>query len=93
MITLIISNEEMNDIMKILKLVEETALLINGISKTIKNKAKQQIGRFLSMLLGTLLRNLLASKGELKAGEGAIATTKGQGIIREGQDFQCRHIL
>ena len=40
MITLIISNEEMNDIMKILKLLEETALLINGISKTIKNKAK-----------------------------------------------------
>ena len=41
------------------------------------------------MLLGTLLRNLLTSKGELRAGEGAIATTKGQGIIRVDRVFNA----
>ena len=40
--TLIISNEEMNDIMKIIKSLEESGLLIKGVSKTIKNKAKEQ---------------------------------------------------
>ena len=40
--TLIISNEEMNDIMKIIKSLEESGLLIKSVSKTIKNKAKEQ---------------------------------------------------
>ena len=39
--TLIISNEEMNDIMKIVKYLEESGLLIKGIAQTIKNKAKE----------------------------------------------------
>ena len=47
---LIISNEEMNDIMKIVTSLEESGLLIKDISKTIKNEAKEQKGRFLSML-------------------------------------------
>ena len=38
--TLIISNEEMNDIMKIVKYLEESGLLIKGIAQTIKNEAK-----------------------------------------------------
>ena len=42
MTTLIISNEEMNDIMKILKILEESGLLVNGISKTIKTEAKNK---------------------------------------------------
>ena len=42
--TLIISNEEMNDIMKIIKSLEESVLLIKGVSKTIKNEAKEQKG-------------------------------------------------
>ena len=45
--TLIISNEEMNDVMKIVKALEESGLLIQGISETIKNEAKKQKGRFL----------------------------------------------
>ena len=45
--TLIISNEEMNDIMKIIKSLEESGLLIKGVSKTIKNKAKEQKKDFL----------------------------------------------
>ena len=39
---LIISNEEMNDIMKIVKSSEGSGLLITGVSKTIKNEAKEQ---------------------------------------------------
>ena len=52
MTTLIVSNEEMNDIMKIVKSPEESGLLIKGISETIKNEVKEQKGEFLSMLLG-----------------------------------------
>ena len=52
-ITLIISNEEMDDIMKIVKSLEDSGLLIKGVSETIKNEAKEQKGGFLSMLLGT----------------------------------------
>ena len=51
--TLIIFNEEMNDIMKMIKSLEETGLLIKGISKTIENKVKQQKGELLGMLLGS----------------------------------------
>ena len=64
--TLIISNEEMNDIIKIVKSLEESGLLIKGVRKSIKNEAKEQKGRFLSMLLGTLgvslMGNLLTGK-------------------------------
>ena len=52
--TFIISNEEMNDIMKIIKYFEESGLLIKGVSETIKNEAKKQKGVFIGMLLGTL---------------------------------------
>ena len=65
--TLIISNEEMNDIMKIVKFLEESGLSIKGVSETIKNEAKGQKDGFLGMLLGTLgaslLGNLLTGKG------------------------------
>ena len=74
--TLIISNEEMNDIMNIVKSLEESGLLIEGVRETIKNEAKEQKGGFLRMLLGTLraslLGNLLTVKGTIRAGEGAI---------------------
>ena len=71
--TLIISNEEMNDIMKITKSLEESWLLIKGVSETIKNEAKEQKGGFLGILLGTLgaslLENLLTGRGTVRAGE------------------------
>ena len=44
----------MNDIMKIVKSLKESSLSIKGVSKTIKNEAKEQKGGFLEMLLGTL---------------------------------------
>ena len=65
--TLIIYNEEMNDIMKIVQALEDSNILLKGVINTIKNETKEQKGRFLSMLLGTLgaslLGNLLAGKG------------------------------
>ena len=73
---LIISNEEMNDIMKIVKSLQESRLLIRDVSETIKNEANKQKRGFLSMLLGTLgaglLGNLLTGKGTITAGEGTI---------------------
>ena len=70
--TLIISNEEMNDIIKIVKFPEESGLLIKDFNETIKNEAKEQKGRFIGMLLGTLGASLL---GNLLTGKGAIATS------------------
>ena len=49
----------MNDIMKIAKYFEESGLLIKGVTETIENEAKEQIGGFLSMILGTLAASLL----------------------------------
>ena len=63
----------MKDIMKIVKSLEDFRLLLKGFSETIQNEAKEQIGGFLSMLLGTLgtslLRNILTGKGINRAGE------------------------
>ena len=71
---LIISNEEMEVIMKIVKSLEESGLLVKVISETIKNDTKEQNGGFISMLLGTLaasmLRRALTGKGLIRAGEG-----------------------
>ena len=52
--TLIISDEEMNDIMEIVKFLEYSDLLIKDVSETIKNEAKEQKGGFLGLLLGKL---------------------------------------
>ena len=58
-ITLIISNEEIDDIMKIVKSLEDIGLTIQRFSKAIKNEAREQKERFFSMLLGTLDASLL----------------------------------
>ena len=68
--------------MKTVKSLEEPGLLIKTISKTIKNKAKEQKGRFLGMLLGTLGPSLL---GNLLTGKVLISASKG--TIRAAQDF------
>ena len=83
--TLIISNEKMNDIMKIVQALEDSNILLKGATKTIKNETKEQKGGFLSMLLGTLgatlLGNVLAGKGIVRAGSG---NKKVKGIVRAG---------
>ena len=73
--TSIISNDEMNDIIKIVKSLENFGVLLKGVSETIQHEAKEQRGGLLSMLLGTLgaslLGNLLTGgKGVTRAGEG-----------------------
>ena len=71
MTTLIISNEEMNDIMKIVKSLEVSSLLIKNVSETIQNETKEQTEGFLSMLLdklgSSLLGNLLIGKVTIRA--------------------------
>ena len=90
-VKLIIEQEDMNDIMNIIKALENSGILLKGVSKTIKNETKEQRGGFLSMLLGTLgaslLGNLLTGgKGIMRAGEGSVASrTKGDGIVRAGE--------
>ena len=61
MIVLRISSKKIKDIIKIIKHLEELSLLINGVSKTFKNEAKEQNGGFLDMFLGTLSVSLLES--------------------------------
>ena len=68
---LIISNEEINDIMKIIKSVKESGLLIKSVSESIKNGPKEQKNGFFSMLLGTLDAGL---SGNLLTGRGTIRT-------------------
>ena len=87
--TLIIPNEEMNDIMKIVQALEYSDIFLKGVTKTFKNETKEQKGGFLSILLGTLgaslLGNLLAGKGIVRAGSG---NKKGKGIVRAGTGKQ-----
>ena len=74
--TLTISNNEMKDIINIVKSLEDSGLLLKEVRETSQNEAKEQKGGFLSMLLGTigtsLLGNILAGKGINRAGEGRI---------------------
>ena len=71
----------MEDILKIVKSLEDSGILLEGVSETIKNEAKEQKGGFLKMLLGTLgaslLRNMLAGKGVMRAGEGTARVDYG----------------
>ena len=72
----------MNDIMKIIEALENSGILLKGVSKTIQNETKEQRGGFLSMLLGKLgaglLGNLLTGgKGMMRAGEEVVRTSEG----------------
>ena len=75
----------MNDIMKIVQALEDSNILLKEVTKTIKNETKEQKGGFLSMLLDTLvaslLGNMLAGKGVVRAGSGIKL---GKGIVRAG---------
>ena len=74
--TLIISNDDMQDLLKIVKSLKDSGLLLDGVTETVKNEVKEEKGGFLSMLLGTLgtslLGNMLAGRGVIRAGEGTI---------------------
>ena len=72
----------MNDIIKIVKSLEDSGLLLKGVTETVQNEVKEQKGGFLSMLLGTLGASLL---GNFLTGRGAIAKSQGRGINRAGK--------
>ena len=80
-IKLIIEQEDMNDIIKIIEALENSGILLKGATKTIENETKEQRGGSLSMLLGTLgaslLGNLLSGKGLARADEGIVRAGKG----------------
>ena len=83
--TLIIPNDEMDDILEIVKSLENSGVLLKGVRETIQHEAKEQRGGFLSMLLGTLgaslrgdiLSKSLSGKGVIRAGEGTIRADYG----------------
>ena len=88
--TLIISNDDMQDLLKIVKSLEDSGILLDGITETVKNEVKEQKGGFLSVLLGTLGASLLgdlltknlSGRGVIRAREGMIRA--GEGTIRAG---------
>ena len=86
--TLIISNNEIEGITEIVKSLEDSGLLLKGVTETVQNEAKEQKGGFLSMFLGTLgaslLRNILAGWGVNKAGKGRGINRAGEGTARAG---------
>ena len=65
--TLIISNDELKDIIKIIKSLEDSGLLLKGVTEAVQNVVREQKGWFFSMISGTLgaslLGNILAGKG------------------------------
>ena len=84
---LIIEQEDMKNIMKIIKVLENSGILLKGVCKAIKNETKEQRGGFLSMLLGTLgaslLDNLLTGgKGIVRAGDGIVRAGEGNVVSR-----------
>ena len=87
-VKVIIEQEHMNDIIKIIEALENSGILLKGETKTIENETKEQRGGFLCMLLGTLgaslLSNLLTGgKGIMRAGDGIVRA--GDGIVGTGE--------
>ena len=81
MTALIISSKEMNEIMKIIKSLEESSLLIKGVNETTKIEAKEQNRGFIDMLSGTLDANFL---GNSLKGKGVKTKKPGRGVVRAG---------
>ena len=82
----------MEDLIKIVKSLEDSGLLLKGVTESIQDEVREQRGGFLSTLLGTLGAILLGSpltgKGIHRAGEGIVRAGE-----RNNMDFQCRLIL
>ena len=81
MTRLVISNNEIEDIIKIVKSLDDSGSLLEGVTKTVQNDVKEQKGGFLSMLLGTLGASLL---GNLLTGKGIYRAGKGKEVVRAG---------
>ena len=97
-VKLIIEQEDMNDIIKIIEALENSGILFKGVTKTIENETKEQRGEFLSMLLGTLGASLLGNlltcrKGMMKAGDGIVKAGNGIVRAREGSKKKLNSVL
>ena len=88
MATIIISNNEIHDIIKIVKSLEDSGLLVKGVTGTVQNEVKEQKQGFPSMLLGTLgaslLGNFLTGKRIYRAGKSKGINRAGEGVLRAG---------
>ena len=88
MTTLVISNDEIEGIIKIVKSLKDSGLLLKGLTETVQNEVKEQRGGFLSMLLGTLgassSGNLLTGRGIYRVGKGKGINKTGEGALRAG---------
>ena len=85
-VKLIIEQEDMKDIMKIIEALENSGILLKGVTKTIENGTKEQRGGFLSMLLGTLEASLLGNL--LTGGKGIMRAD--DGIVRAGEGSESK---
>ena len=88
----------MNDIMKVIEALENSGILLKGVSKTIENATKEQRGSFLSILLGilraSLLGNLLTGKGIMRAGDGIVRAGEGSvGSRAKGRGVEVKKTL
>ena len=87
---LIVSNNEMEDIIKTIKSLENSSLLIEGVTKTVQNEVKEQKGGLLSMLLGilgaTLLGTILTGRRIYRVRKGKGINRAGEGIVRAGYE-------
>ena len=96
-IRLVIEEEDMNDIIKIIEALENSGILLKGVSKTIENETKEQRGGFLSMLLGTLGASLLVNlltggKGIVRAGDGIVRAGSGSVASRAKGDGSKKNL-
>ena len=90
-VSLTISVHDLNDIMEIIKALEDKGIVVPGTTKSVSEEIHAQRGGFLGMLLGTLgaslLGNLLSGKGTSGKGTGKGVVRAGEGVVRAGQDF------
>ena len=95
--TLIISNKDMEDLIKIVKSLEDSGLLLKGVTELVQNEVKEQKGGFLSMLLGmlgaSLLGNLVTGKGVNKKGKGINRAREGIVRVGEGNNMDFKYCL
>ena len=85
--TVIFSNEEINDLMKIIQAFEDKDILLKGVTKTVKNDINNQKGGAFGMLLGALGVSLL---GDLLSGRGVFRSV--HGLHRTGEEIKKKHI-
>ena len=90
-VKLIIEQKDMNDSIEIIEALQNSGILLKGVTKMIENETKEQRGGFLSMLLGTLgaslLGNLLTGKGIMRAGDGIVRAGEESGSKKKQSKF------